>query len=148
MTGNADAVVDVTTAFGDVPATTDDELEARLRKVAGVYLDAVFHSQVLSLRRLIIAEAEQFPDLARRYYEQAPARGIEVLVNRLQPYVDAGSIAADDLRLAAAHFAYLARAPHKIACCSSGSSRLQKSGTVSQSPPRGRSSPHMARPEY
>lgn len=108
VTGNSDAVVDViTAAFGDVLASTSDELEARLRKVAGVYLDAVLHAQVLSLRRLIIAEAEQFPDLGRRYYEQAPARGIEVVVNCLQPYVDAGLIAADDLRLAAAHFAYL-----------------------------------------
>jgi len=112
VTGSSDAVIEViTAAFGDVLATTSDELEARLCKVAGVYLDVVLHAQVLSLRRLIIAEAEQFPDLARRYYEQAPARGIEVLMNCLQPYVDVGLVAADDLRLAAAHFAYLALGP-------------------------------------
>ncbi len=109
VTSNADAVVDIlTTAFGDAPAATSDELEARLRAVARAYLDAVLRAQVLSLRRLIIAEAEQFPDLARRYYEQAPGRGIDVIETCLRPYVDSGLIRADDLRLAAAHFAYLA----------------------------------------
>ena len=108
ITDNSDAVVEIiTAAFGDVPATTHDELEARLRTVARTYLDAVLHPRVLSLRRLIIAEAEQFPDLARRYYEQAPARAIDVLTECLRPYADAGLMRADDLRLAAAHFAYL-----------------------------------------
>jgi TetR/AcrR family transcriptional repressor of mexJK operon len=109
VTGNAETVVDIlTTAFGDAPAASSDELEARLRAVARAYLDAVLRAQVLSLRRLIIAEAEQFPDLARRYYEQAPARGVDVILNCLRPYADSGLISADDLRLAAAHFAYLA----------------------------------------
>lgn len=63
---------------------------------------------MLSLRRLIIAEAERFPDLARRYYEQAPARGVDVIVDCLRPYVDTGLVRADDVRLAATHFAYLA----------------------------------------
>lgn len=111
VTGNADAVVGVIdSAFGPEPATARDELEARLRRVARVYLDGVLQPQVLSLRRLIIAEAEQFPDLAARYYEQAPSRGIEAVARHLEPYVDSGLLAADDLRLAAAHFAYLALA--------------------------------------
>jgi TetR/AcrR family transcriptional repressor of mexJK operon len=111
VTGNSDVVVSVIeTAFGKRPATTHDELAARLRKVARVYLDSVLQPRVLSLRRLIIAEAEQFPDLARSYYDQAPSRGIDVVANCLQTYVDSGLLAAGDLRLAAAHFAYLALA--------------------------------------
>ncbi len=101
----------LTAAFGDTPATTRDELEARLCTVARVYLDAVLNTQVLSLRRLIIAETEQFPDLARRYYEQAPAGGIDVIRDSLEPYADAGLLAVRDLRVAAAHFAYLVLAP-------------------------------------
>ncbi|UYM06630.1 TetR/AcrR family transcriptional regulator [Solicola gregarius] len=109
VTGNAHDVIDtLAAAFGDTLAATRDELEKRLRAVAHVYLDAVLRTQVLSLRRLIIAEAERFPDLARRYYEQAPARGIDVIADRLRPYADADMVVADDLRLAAAHFAYLA----------------------------------------
>lgn len=112
VTGNAQAVTSaLTSAFGDPPATTPEGFEVRLRTVARVYLDAVLSTRVLSLRRLIIAEAEQFPDLARRYYEQAPARGIDVIRDRLEPYVASGLLAARDLRVAATHFAYLALAP-------------------------------------
>ncbi len=112
VTGKADAVVGVIDeAFGPVPAATRDELEARLRGVARVYLDGVLQPQVLSLRRLIISEAERFPDLAADYYRQAPTRGIAAVARCLEPYVDAGLLAAEDLRLAAAHFAYLALAP-------------------------------------
>ena len=71
------------------------------------YIDGVLQPHVLALRRLIIAEAERFPDLAQTYFEQAPARAIEVVANVLQAYIDRGLLAADDPRLAAAHFAYL-----------------------------------------
>ena len=67
----------------------------------------VLQPHVLALRRLVIAEAERFPDLARTYFEQAPARAIEVIANALQTYIERGLLAADDPRLAAAHFAYL-----------------------------------------
>lgn len=111
VAANADAVVDLLSdAFGKTPATTQDEFEARLRGVARAYLDAVLRPEVLSLRRLIIGEAEQFPDLARRYYEQAPARGVDVIAERLRPYVDSGLVVAEDLHLAASQFAYLALA--------------------------------------
>jgi TetR/AcrR family transcriptional repressor of mexJK operon len=106
---NSDTVVDrLTAAFGDAPIHTRDELETTLGRVARVYLDEVLQPHVLSLRRLIIAEAEQFPDLAAGYYEQAPSHGIDVIATRLAPYVDSGLLAADDLRLAAAQFACLA----------------------------------------
>lgn len=112
MTSNAERVVDViASAFGPEPARTPTELEHRLRRVALVYLDGVLRPQVLSLRRLIIAEAEQFPELAAAYYEQAPSRGIQAVARCLEPYVDSGLIEAEDLRLAACHFAYLALAP-------------------------------------
>lgn len=109
VTGNSDAIVSVITgAFGPGSATSRDEFETRLRRVARVYLDRVLQPEVLSLRRLIIAEAEQFPDLAVHYYNQAPARGIDVIARCLEPYVDSGFLATADIRLAAGHFAYLA----------------------------------------
>jgi len=112
VTGNSDGVVAILTeAFGETLAVTRNEFEMRLRIVARVYLDAVLRAQVLSLRRLIIAEAEHFPDLAGRYYEQAPARGIDVIADCIQPYADAGLVITDDVHLAAAHFAYLSLGP-------------------------------------
>jgi len=109
VAGNADAVVAaIDGAFGDDEPRTVADLDRTLARVARVYLDGVLQPRVLSLRRLIIAEREQFPDLAAMYYAQAPLRGIDVLERRLAGYAAAGLIAADDLRLAAGQFAYLA----------------------------------------
>lgn len=112
VTGKADAISAIlTAAFGDGSATTLDELEERLRRMARVYLDGVLRPEVLSLRRLIISEAEQFPDLALAYYEQAPTRGIDVVMDILAPHAASDLLLTDDLRLAATHFAYLVLAP-------------------------------------
>jgi TetR/AcrR family transcriptional repressor of mexJK operon len=109
VTGNSDRVVaELTAAFTGTEVRSPNDLVARLTSVARHYLDAVLRSQVLSLRRLVIAEADRFPDLARAYYDRAPSRGIDVIATALRTYVDGGLIAADDLRLAAAHFACLA----------------------------------------
>lgn len=62
---------------------------------------------LLSLRRLIIAEAEHFPDLARTYFEEASSRRIDVIAGALRTYERRGLLDLGDARLAAAHFAYL-----------------------------------------
>jgi TetR/AcrR family transcriptional repressor of mexJK operon len=67
----------------------------------------VLRPNVLSLRRLIIAEAERFPDLARAYFEQAPSRGIDVIADALRAHERRGLLNLGDARLAAAQFAYL-----------------------------------------
>lgn len=112
ITRNADAIItSITAAFGTVPAGSREELQERLTGVARTFLDGVLQTRVFSLRRLIIAEAEQFPDLAADYYRQAPAAGIETVAAQLEPYRASGLIVADDVRVAAAHFAYLAISP-------------------------------------
>ncbi len=62
---------------------------------------------MLSLRRLVIAEAERFPELARAYYEQAPSRAIEVIADAFRAFAGRGLLTVADPELAAAHFAYL-----------------------------------------
>lgn len=104
---NSDAIVARITAAFEPDAIDDDALRRALRTAARSYLESVLQARVLSLRRLIIAEAERFPDLALRYYERAPARGIAVLSQCLQPFIDSGVLKADNPRTAAAHFAYL-----------------------------------------
>ncbi|WP_195909015.1 TetR/AcrR family transcriptional regulator [Microlunatus sp. Gsoil 973] len=95
-------------AFTRRAVSSVEDLEQMLAEVARDYLDAVLESRVLSLRRLIIAEADRFPDLARTYYNRAPARGIELIADQLGRFVDAGLLEVDDRRLAAGQFAYLA----------------------------------------
>ncbi len=111
VTGNSNAIIsELTSVLDSAEIKTADDLTAVLTGLARRYIDAVLQPHVLALRRLVIAEAERFPDLARSYYEQAPARAIELIAQHLQAYIDRGMLQADDAYLAAAHFAYLALA--------------------------------------
>ncbi|OLR93536.1 TetR/AcrR family transcriptional regulator [Actinokineospora bangkokensis] len=71
-------------------------------------LAAVVHApRVLRLRRLLIAEAGRFPDLAREYYERGPGRVMTTLSAAFRDYHGRGLLAAPDPDLAAEHFAFL-----------------------------------------
>ena len=108
VTGNSEAIItDMTSVLRRTDVASHEELRAVLTDLARRYIDGVLQPHVLALRRLIIAEAERFPDLAQTYFEQAPARAIEVVASVLRAYIERGLLAADDPRLAAAHFAYL-----------------------------------------
>ena len=108
VTGNSEAIIaDMTSVLRSTAVASREELRTVLTDLARRYIDGVLQPHVLALRRLIIAEAERFPDLARTYFEQAPARAIDVVANVLRAYIERGLLAADDPHLAAAHFAYL-----------------------------------------
>jgi len=81
-----------------------DDLETALSELARRYITSVIQPQVLQLRRLVIAEAGQFPELARSYYERVPERVLATLASRLQDLADRGLLHLDDPRLAANHF--------------------------------------------
>jgi TetR/AcrR family transcriptional repressor of mexJK operon len=108
VTGNSAAIIaDMTSVLRSTEVASREELSTILTDVARRYIDGVLQPRVLALRRLVIAEAERIPDLARTYFEQAPARAIDVVANVLRDYTERGLLNADDPRLAAAHFAYL-----------------------------------------
>lgn len=111
VTGNSEGILDELTAVVNVPVGTDDDLREVLQRLARRYLDAVMEPRVLSLRRLIIAEADQFPDLAHHYYELGPMRGLDLVEAALRRWADQGLLAVPDPRLAATQFAYLALGP-------------------------------------
>ena len=111
VSGNSEAIIaDLTAVLRSSDVDSIAELGTILTDLARRYIDGVLRPHVLALRRLIIAEAERFPDLARVYFEQAPARGIEVIATALRRYRDRGLLELDDADLAAAHLAYLALA--------------------------------------
>jgi TetR/AcrR family transcriptional repressor of mexJK operon len=111
VTGNSDAIIaDLTSALRGGEVGTLADLEVVLTDLARRYIDNVLQPHVLALRRLIVAEAERFPDLARTYYEKAPGRAIDVIADALTAHVERGLLEIDDVHLAAAHFAYLALA--------------------------------------
>jgi TetR/AcrR family transcriptional regulator, mexJK operon transcriptional repressor len=87
------------------------ELKPDLVSIAIAYATGVVDPDVIRLRRLVIAEAVRFPELAAAYYIQAPQRGLAAVAEGLGSLVDRGLLAIDDLELAAAHFAYLVLGP-------------------------------------
>jgi TetR/AcrR family transcriptional repressor of mexJK operon len=110
VTANSNHIVEQLHAVADTPVLTTEELRKLLQRLARRYLDAVMEPNVLSLRRLIIAEADQFPDLAHEYYQWGPARGLDLIESALRRWAEQGLVAGPDLRLAAAQFAALALA--------------------------------------
>ena len=108
VTANSEQIItELTSALyaGDINTVAD--LRIVLTDLARRYIDGVLRPNVLALRRLVISEAERFPDLARTYYEQAPSRAIDVIADALRRFEERGLLDLDDARLAAAQFAYL-----------------------------------------
>jgi TetR/AcrR family transcriptional repressor of mexJK operon len=108
VTGNAEAIItDLTSVLRSNEVDSAADLRTVLTDLARRYIDGVLRPNVLSLRRLIIAEAERFPDLARTYFEQAPSRGIDIIADALRTYEARALLDLGDARLAAAQLAYL-----------------------------------------
>ena len=84
-----------------------EHLERDLREVARRYLVAVMQPSVLQLRRLIIAEADRFPGLARTYYERIPGHTVTTLGSCFRDLAERGLLQTDEPALAASHFAWL-----------------------------------------
>lgn len=78
-----------------------------LRELARRYLHFVIRPEVLRMRRLVLAEAGRFPELARTYYEQVPQRVYATLAGIFTELAQQGSLDLDDADRAAQHFAWL-----------------------------------------
>jgi TetR/AcrR family transcriptional regulator, mexJK operon transcriptional repressor len=84
-----------------------NDVESGLRELARRYITSVIQPRVTQLRRLVIAEAGRFPDLARTYYERVPQRTVDALATRLDTLASRGLLRIDDPQLAATHLAWL-----------------------------------------
>jgi TetR/AcrR family transcriptional regulator, mexJK operon transcriptional repressor len=67
-------------------------------------LHVIFSARHREVLRLIIAERERFPDLARMYYERGPQRGHRLLAEYIATLRHNGSLAVDDAEEAAEFF--------------------------------------------
>ncbi|MFI7703047.1 TetR/AcrR family transcriptional regulator [Nonomuraea sp. NPDC049480] len=99
-TGQLDALTKMITAALD----QGDDPEKGLRELARRFLDSLMQPDVLRLRRLIIAEADRFPDLGRTWYEQGFDRVLATLATTFTGLADRGLLRLDDPWLAANHF--------------------------------------------
>ena len=87
------------------------DLENDLIAIAIAYSTGVVSSNVIRLRRLVIAEADRFPDLAATYFNQAPQRGLTAVASGLDTLVARRLLKIDDCELASIQFAYLVLGP-------------------------------------
>ncbi|MCI3935155.1 TetR/AcrR family transcriptional regulator [Streptomyces sp. AN091965] len=102
-TDRLDTTIDL---LADLP-TDDAGLEENLTRLARQFLTALTDPRVIQLRRLIIANADVFPDLGREWYERGFERGLATLAATFRRLSDQGLLRVDDPLLAANHFSGL-----------------------------------------
>lgn len=85
-----------------------DQLESALCERARAALTGILAPEVLQMRRLVIAEAERFPEVGRQYYERSWGRTQALLTQSLATLNDRGLLRIDDAERAAYLFVWMA----------------------------------------
>jgi AcrR family transcriptional regulator len=83
------------------------DIERDLRDFARRHVALVTQPHLIQLRRMIIAEAHRFPELARAWHRMGPERGHATLANQIQKLVTRGQLQVADSLLAAQLLNYL-----------------------------------------
>jgi TetR/AcrR family transcriptional repressor of mexJK operon len=95
----------------DATALADaDDPAAALQALARRQLGQVMQPRLMQLRRLVIGEANRFPQLGRAFYERGAGRSVAALATAFERLTARGLLRADDAELAAAHFNWLVMA--------------------------------------
>jgi len=84
-----------------------ENLERDLRVFARQHLHDVIQSDIMNVRRRIIAEVDRFPEIARAWYESAPMRGHQKLAACFERLCERGLLRMSDPLLAAEQFNWL-----------------------------------------
>ena len=107
--------------FAEVVLATTDQVAGAVRMVAAALQDrtdpergltevarklllTIMQPDLLRLRRLVIATADQFPNVGTAWYEQGFGQVLAALADQLQGLADRGLLQAADPLLAAHHF--------------------------------------------
>jgi hypothetical protein len=88
----------------DVALLDAPNIDAALHRVAGHMLNVALTPEALSLHRIVIAEARQFPGLARILHELGAASAVERISRDFDRRVARGEIIRLDTRIAAEQF--------------------------------------------
>ena len=83
------------------------DVAADLRAMARRLVRTVATTETIQLRRVVVAEAERFPDLAANFLEQSVHRHIDTLAAHLATLTERGVLRCDDPVLAAQHLNWL-----------------------------------------
>ena len=89
-------------------ALADNEAaEGDLRELARRHIAIIVKPEVMRMRRMVIGEADRFPELARAWAQGGIQRGLTKLAERLAELTSRGLLRAEDPVLAAQHFNWL-----------------------------------------
>jgi TetR/AcrR family transcriptional repressor of mexJK operon len=91
--------------FREQLATGD--VRAALEEIAKRMVIGILRPDVIALRRLLIGEGREFPELAKEYFDRAPGAVMDALASEFAALHRAGRLSAPDPRRAAEQFAYL-----------------------------------------
>lgn len=86
---------------------TSVDVEKDLRKFARQHIVVVTQPHLVQMRRMIIAEANRFPELARTWHRTGPERGHAKLAGQIEQLARRGLLQVADPLLAAQHLNYL-----------------------------------------
>jgi len=84
-----------------------EDVEVDLRAFARQHISAVIQPHLMRLRRLVIGEAQRFPELARAWYTSGPERGHATLARVFAALAERGLLTVNDPPLTAQHFNWL-----------------------------------------
>jgi TetR/AcrR family transcriptional regulator, mexJK operon transcriptional repressor len=99
----ADRIDGLVRLVGDTLSRADD-VEKALTELARQFIGAIMQPQTLRLRRLVIANADRFPDVGRRWYKQGFERVLMTLAESFESLSSRGLLHISDPHLAADHF--------------------------------------------
>jgi TetR/AcrR family transcriptional repressor of mexJK operon len=106
-----DTTVHVVTGLSDAVVRRledTDDVQAALRGLAAEWMSGLLEPDVLRLRRLVIAEADRFPEVAKAWFDLGFGPGVSALAEALQRLASRGLIRPlADPTLAAYQFAGL-----------------------------------------
>ncbi|GAA0442366.1 TetR family transcriptional regulator [Acrocarpospora corrugata] len=86
---------------------TSDDIATDLRDFARRHIAIVLQPHLMQMRRVIIAVADRFPDLAAIWYASGPERSHTTLAGQFQELTLRGRLNTPDPLLAAQHFNWL-----------------------------------------
>jgi AcrR family transcriptional regulator len=86
---------------------SSDDLERDLTLFARQHIREVIQPDIMRMRRIVIAEADRFPTLARTWYQRGPERGHVVLADLFSRLAERGLLRVHDPMLTAQHFNWL-----------------------------------------
>lgn len=103
------------------PLDPDGPIESALRRFGAALLATIHSEPVIDLHRLVIGEAGRFPELARLFYERAPARGKARMAEIIEGAMKRSELRPGDSRTAARQF---------VSLCQAGSHQMHLLGLV------------------